>query len=63
MQHFDCALEVDAAGAFDEGDVSGAEGLEEPAAGGFGIGQEEGGDSTLAGGGGEVDGVALDAGD
>ena len=63
LEGFNGALEMDAAGAFDEHDVAGAQILEEPAAGGFGVGEKERGDSAGAGGRGEVPGVSLDADD
>ena len=54
---------MDAAGAFDEHNVTGAHTLEEPAAGCIGVWQKEGGDSTGAGGCGQVPGVSLDGND
>ncbi|HEV2425512.1 MAG TPA: hypothetical protein VGZ29_11855, partial [Terriglobia bacterium] len=59
----DSAFEVDASRAFHEHDVAGGEIPEEPAGGGFGVGQEEGSDAACARGFGQVLGVALDAGD
>jgi hypothetical protein len=63
LESFDGAFEMDAAGAFDEHNVAGARILEEPEASGFGVGQKERGDSTGAGGCGQVPGVSLDCND
>src|ERR1035441_6134531 len=61
FDYLDGAFEVDAARALHEHDVAGGQILEEPAACGFGVGQEKRGDAARAGGGGQVLGVALDA--
>jgi len=54
---------MNAARAFDQDLVAGAEILREPASGGFGIGQKQRRDSAGAGCGGQMFGVAADAGD
>ena len=60
---FDGAFEVDAARALHENDIAGAKVFDEPLAGGFGVVEEDGRDSSGASRSGKMFGIALNGDD